>query len=221
MGSPSVVRNEFNKINGPKCWPVKVGVSLWVVMAVLIAGVVARQFYFGKLTPLVTFHIIGLTTGYLAVFLTGAFGLYYVGMQWSGKLSPQLQQALYRAVRAFTGISAGLVLAGLFLGALWNKQIRGVYWGGSWREIGAVCVLMWLAVLWAMERHNRQNIYTRMLACVGGNVVVSLAWFGVVILMMDPELNHFASYWPLEIFVAVHLVILAMGLSRRFEAVKA
>jgi hypothetical protein len=162
-----------------------------------------------------------LTTGYLAVFLTGAFGLYYVGMQWSGKLSPQLQQSLYRAVRVFTGISTSLVVAGLFFGAVWNKQIRGVYWGGSWREIGAVCVLMWLAVLWAMERHNRQNIYTRMLACVGGNVVVSLAWFGVVILMMDPELNHFASYWPLEIFVAVHLVILAMGLSRRFEAVKA
>jgi len=221
MGSPSVVRNEFNKINRPTCWPVKIGISLWMVMAVLVAGVVARQFHFGKLTPLLTVHIMALTTGYLAVFLAGAFGLYYVGMQWSGKLSPQLQLSLYRAARAFTGISAGLIVAGLFLGTIWNKQIRGVYWGGSLREIGAVCVLMWLAVLWVMERRNQQNIYLRMLACVAGNVVVSLAWFGVVILMADPGLKYLGSYWPLEIFVAIHLVILALGFSRRFETAKA
>lgn len=221
IGNPKAVRSEFNKIGSPMCLPVKIGASLWAGLAILMTFLFIRQLFAGRLSTLLAAHVITLTAGYGAIYLIGGLALYYVYSQWFGKSSPAMQQSLERAVRRFTGISMGLVLVGFALGMVWSKQNRGFYWGNSSREIGVLCVSVWLVILWAIQNLSKVNISTRMLACVGGNVIVSLAWFGAQIVANDPGLNHFASYWPLEIFVAVHFVILALGLSRRFEAVKA
>lgn len=220
MGSPNVVRTEFNKIDPASYLPVKIGASLWTGLAILMAVLFASRIFAGKTSPLLATHIVTLTAGYGAIYLIGGLALYYVYSQWFGKSSPAMQQSLERAVRRFTGISMGLVLVGFALGMVWSKQNRGFYWGNSSREFGGLCVSVWLVILWAIQNLSKVNISTRMLACVGGNVIVSLAWFGAQIVANDPGLNHFASYWPLEIFVAIHFVIFALGLSRRFEPIK-
>jgi hypothetical protein len=220
IGSPQVVRSEFNKIIGPMCLPVKVGASIWIGAAALMVVWMVRRLFLGTLKPLLAAHIFDLTIGYLAVFLTGAFALYFVCLQWFGKMSPSLQQSLDRAVRGFSRISTGLVVAGLVLGIIWSKQNRGVYWGGNSREMGPLLVSVWLIAFWTIQHFGQRSVYARMLACVGGNVIVSLAWFGAQIVARDPGLSHYGSYWPLEVFVGVHVLVLAMGFSRRFEPVK-
>ena len=221
IGRPNVVQSEFNKIRTPMGLPVKIGASVWTGMAILIAVLCVRQLFRGRLTPVLAAHLLSLTMGYAAIYLIGGFALYYICSQWFGKLSPRLQESLDRSVRRFASISLGLVLAGLVLGMIWSKQNRGFYWGNSSREIGALCVSLWLVILWAIERLGKMNVHTRMLACVSGNIIVSLAWFGAQIIAQDPQWSHYGNYWPLEIFVAIHLVILALGFSRRVETVKA
>jgi hypothetical protein len=220
IGNPSVVRKEFNKISRTPGLPVKIGTSLWIVQVVLMAILWATLIFTGKATLLLATYLFILTTGYGAIFLIGGLALYYFYSQWLGKLSPALEQSLTRAVRQFTGIAATFVLVGFSLGMIWSWQKYGSYWENSPREIGSLCASAWLTALWAIQHLNKASVRVRMLAGVGGNVIVTLAWFGALILTGDPHLSRFRYYWPLEIFVAAHFVILALAGSRKLKPVQ-
>jgi hypothetical protein len=219
IGNPGSIRKEFNKIKSPACLPVILGSSIWVAMAALMLVLVLRQFFAGRLNLLLCAHLFGVTTGYLAAFLAGSFGICYVCWQRSGGLSPARERSLDRAVIWFSPICAGLVVVGLVLGMFWSRQNRGAYWLGSPREVGVAGAAVWAVASSVMLRFLQ--VRERMHLSIGGNMVIALAWFGAVILNYPGNnLYQVMGYWPLEIFLGIHLVFFLMASGRRFEIAK-
>jgi hypothetical protein len=55
---------------------------------------------------------------------------------------------------------------------------------------------------------------------VGGNVIVSLAWFGAAFIVSNHGRSHngMPSYWPLALFVGINLCFIMMGLTPSAES---
>jgi hypothetical protein len=218
IGSAKAMRAEFNKIKGATGLPVMIGVSIWSLLVVVVVVFVLRRMAVGKMYPLLFTHIIILTSGYLAAFLAGGFGILYVGWRWSGRLSPAREQSLGKAVLRFIYISGGLITGGFLLGALWSRQHLGFYLEGSPRGIGCLCACAWSVALCLGQGFGKMTDPVRMLLSIAGNVVVGLAWFYAVVPGMG--LNAIAAYWPMEVFLGMHFIFFLMGLRRRFETVQ-
>ena len=105
IGTPASLRTEFNKISGATCLPVVIGASVWTGTAILMAVLLSRKVFGGKMGLLLFTHIVTLTSGYLAAFLAGSFGIVYLCWRWSGRLSPAREQSLGKAVFWFIYIS--------------------------------------------------------------------------------------------------------------------
>jgi hypothetical protein len=114
----------------------------------------------------------------------------------------------------FAHVAAGLTLVGFGLGMIWTKQQFGGYFAGDLREFACIGALVWLVALCVMQRISRVSERARMLACIGGNIIVSLAWFGPFMLV-----HGTSGYWPLAIFLGLNLVFLALGMAPARENV--
>lgn len=222
IGTPNSLRKEFNKISGATSLSVIIGTSIWAVLTILVAVMMTGRVFHGNMTLWLCAHIVILTAGYFALFVTGAFAIYFVCRQWRGKLSQAEQTALDRAISCFNRVALGLIAAGFILGMVWVGQNPGVSLRGHLRERewATVIVILWQLMAWAIERFNRRQNSLRMAAYIGGNVVGALAWFGIAYLDGDPGLRHFSDSWPLQIFIGFHLLVVALAFSRRFEAAK-
>jgi hypothetical protein len=212
LGNPGPLRTEFDKLESTRCWPVTIGSWLWLGAIVVLAIDLYGRLAAGKMSLLLFAHIVILTAGYGGAFLAGGFGICYVCYRSFRAMSPARQQSLAHAVLLFSCLSAGLVIAGLVLGMLWSGQNRGRYWGGSLREIGALCAAVWLIVLGVLQRCRRVSERAAMLMCIGGNVVVSLAWFGAGIMAGSPS-SRLGSHWFLAAFLGMNLLFLVMGMA--------
>jgi len=218
IGSPGSLRTEFNKISGATCLPVVIGACLWTMLAVIIVVLMLRRVFIGEMGALMFSHIIILTTGYLAAFLAGGFGIIYVCWQWFGRLSPAREQSLSKAAFWFTYISGGLVLGGFLLGTLWSKQHLGTYWQDCPRWWGCFCACMWTVALCLIQRFASISDRVRMLLSIVGNVIIGLGWFCAVV--PHSVLNEAMKYWPMEVFLGFHVLFFLAGFSRGFETVK-
>ena len=163
-------------------------------------------------------HIVALTAGYLAAFLAGGFGIVYVCWQRAGRLSPAREQSLGKAVLWFTYISGGLILGGFLLGTLWSQQNLGAYWVASPRWFGCFGACVWAVALCLAQSFAKIGDRARVLLSIAGNVVVGLGWFCAVV--PHPGLSEIVRYWPMEVFLAVHLIFLAMGCTHKLEIAK-
>jgi hypothetical protein len=214
VGNPGAVAVEFEKSKSGPSLPVILGSTLWTGISVVLAAVLFRKWFDGRLGFLLLAHIFTLTAGYIAAFLTGGLGICYVGFRWFGMASPVRCRALRRAVFLFSAWAAGLVLAGLITGMIWSARNRGQFMTGDPRAIGPLFAAMWLVTFWLVQRSGRMRDHATLLLAIGGNMIVSFAWFGAGVLAQG-----FAplSYWPLDILLAVHLVFLALGIVSRPE----
>jgi hypothetical protein len=217
LGNPGPLRTEFNKLEHPAWWPVTIGSWLFVGALILMTVLLSRRLFAGKLNLLLLVHILSFTAGYGAAFLAGSFGIFYVCCRLLRALSPSRQQSLGRAVLMLSHLSAGLVITGMVLGMFWSHQHLGRYLTGDIREFGALCVIIWFVALLVMQRYGQMSERTAMLMCIGGNVIVSLAWFGAAILISDPwtRVHGMASYLPLAlaVFLGMNLLFLAIGMA--------
>ncbi len=215
LGSPGPLRTEFDKLERARCWPVTIGSWLWVSAVAGVALVYSRRLIAGKLGLVLFAHIVSVTAGYGAAFLAGSFGICYVCYRSFHGLSPARQQALGRAVFLFSCLSAGLVLAGMILGMLWSAQNRGRYWGGDAKEVGGLCAAVWFLALLVMQRFGPASERATMLMCIGGNIIVGLAWFGAAIVASSPGLTGYdwGSHWLLAAFLGMNLLFLVMGMA--------
>jgi hypothetical protein len=217
LGNPGPLRTEFNKLKSTACWPARLGYWLYAGAMILIAVSIAVAKYLsigpGKMGflphPLLLYaHIVSLTAGYCAAFFAGCLGICYVCYRFFHALSPAREQSLDRAAHLFGYVAAGLTLIGVGLGMIWTKQQYGGYFLGDLREFAALSAFVWLVALCVMRRISRVTGRARMLMCVVGNVIVSLAWFGPFMLV-----HGMADYWPLAIFLGVNLIFLAIGMA--------
>ncbi len=214
LGDADSVGNEFKKLGAPSSTPLKLGILLWGSIATALVACLITGFVPGKPSLLLSAHIFTLTAGYCAAFVTGLFGVYSVCCRWLRVLSPARQQALSRAAFSFSRLAVGLVVAGLLLGMFWSWRNLGRHFVGGPKEIGAIFAFAWLIAFWLMQQFADVNDRVRMLLCIGGNMIVGLAWFGTGIIAHGSAIT---SYWPLNAFLGVHLFFLAMGIVPGFE----
>jgi hypothetical protein len=212
LGSPDAMEAEFKKIKAGTCAPVRIGSWLWTAATIGMAAFVSRRLFGGKWNALLAAHVLTITAGYGAAFLTGIFGVFYVCWRSFGNLSAVRRHSLGRAAKLFGRISAALVLVGCVLGSLWSGEQLGRYWIGDAREIGGYCAAAWLAVLWVVHRLGLPTGRATMLMCIGSNGVIGLAWFGGGIFDHNQHAQRLTSYWPLAIFLGINLCLLAVGL---------
>jgi ABC-type transport system involved in cytochrome c biogenesis permease subunit len=215
LGSPASMRIEFDKIKGGQIRSVKIGWLLWLAAVIVTAALLARGLIAGRMNPLMFAHVLAMTAGYGAAFLTGIFGICSVCWRLFDRLSQVRQQSLGRTVYLFSHLALGLVIVGMMVGLPVSQQLFGRFWRWDPKEIGALCAAVWLIVLVAMQRFGRLSDRGLMLMCIGGNVVVSLAWFGAGIIDYNLRMHGgvTANYWPLAVFLGIQLCFLMAGLA--------
>jgi hypothetical protein len=218
LGTPGLVREEFKKVEHPRSAAATIASFAWMGTVVLLVLMLSGKLFSGKLSFLLFTHIVSLTAGYFAALLTGGLGIYHVCCRWFPGTTPSRDQSLGRAVVWFTRISAALVAVGVLLGMIWSKQNRGAFFGADPREIGTACVLAWLTFAMLIHRFRRANNHITMVMAVGGNIIVTLAWFGAGLPVHGRAMG---SYWPLDALLGVQLLFFVLGLVPASEAAEA
>jgi hypothetical protein len=219
VGTPGALRTEFNKLKQPARWPERVGGSLFAAAVLAMVAGLSERLLAGKLSLLLGAHVFAITAGYFAAFFAGGFGVLYAGYRWCDALSPDRRQSVNRAVLLFSQLSAGLVIAGFGLGMWWGHQHHGNYLSGDLKEAGALGVIVWFVVLSVMQRRRVSERVT-MLMCLGGNILVSVAWFGAGIFEASRKMPAGAAgYWPVAfaVFLGMQILFLTMGLALATE----
>lgn len=219
IGSAGALQTEFNKITAAVSLPVLIGASVWIGAVVLGMILFSGRVHTRWFGPLIFAHVLAITSGYLAAFVAGALAIYYVYCRWAGRLSPALEDALIRAARRFTCISAVLNVTGFLLGMFWSHKYLGAAWMNDAREFGGLCVCIWFVVLCVAYLANKLSIHTRMVLGIIGNLIVAEAWFGAGMLDHNPAMHWYGvlSCLPLQFFMGAHLLFLLMAFSRKLE----
>jgi len=160
-------------------------------------------------------HVITITLGYMATFVAGTLGLFYI---FSGiftrRLDEETNENMYRMMFGVTCFALLLSFVGTVLGGLWADDSWGRFWGWDPKENGALLIVLWTAIM----LHAR---YGKMVAnrgfsimAVGGNIVTAWSWFGVNQLGVGLHSYGFtssATFWLL-VFVISQLVVILLGL---------
>lgn len=225
IGPPGPVRTEFDKIQRVSPWPLIIGSLLWIYATLMLAlhlhlmhlgpsiRAIAR-----KWEPLLATHIVCLTSGYMAAFIAGGVGIAYICCRMFQVLSPCRQQSLNRAAAVFSCLAVVLMVVGILFGTLWVNVISG--WGpfGSNRDlykIGAWCAMAWMLGQIRMQRWNQISEHTKMLVCIGGNILVGLAWYGPAVLYSLRQMHSsgLITHWVFLTFMAIHVCFLLIGLA--------
>jgi hypothetical protein len=113
------------------------------------------------------------------------------------------------------------VVAGFVLAMVWCHQHYGKYLLGDPKEVGALGVAIWFVVLSFMQR-RRMSERAVMLMCLGGNIIVSLGWFGANFLEASQKMQAgTVGYWPaaFAVFLGMQILFLVMGLATAPEKV--
>ena len=159
-------------------------------------------------------HVICITTGYAATFLSGFLALIYV---FRGLFTKSLDKAtadsLARMVYGIVCFATLFSLVGTILGGIWADQSWGRFWGWDPKENGALIIVIWNAII----LHARWGglVRQRGLMCLAvfGNIVTSWSWFGVNMLGVGLHSYGFtqsAFFW-LSTFVASQLAVIALA----------
>jgi hypothetical protein len=217
LGNPVSVQSEFNKIRPDRRLPMLIAFFALLVTGILLSAtsllaivLTGRMSFLLFSRSLLLFsHILTLTAGYAAAFMAGSVGVGYVCRRWTQRFTKSPRSSLIWTVTLFTRISAILIVVGYLLGMLWSKQDRGTFFTGTAREIAPIFVLAWTLIELFVQRFFRANTQIIILLAIAGNIVVSLAWFGRLIVVSQSY--EFANHIPLASFIAIHCIFLAIG----------
>ncbi len=181
MGEPRVVAREFAR-GGMRWFEVR---PMVVIYGLFGAGYAAASAWMiwrcvaWRASPLMTFHVLVLLGGYLAVIAAGFAGLAMLIAGWRRPSAEREMRALRREVFRLTVAGSGLVPVGIVLGIMWAAQTGPHYRAWSWApvEIGALSALVstWL-LLWVQMRIKIGHRECAVLAMLGA-AVTSIGWF--------------------------------------------
>lgn len=159
-------------------------------------------------------HVVVISLGYVAVFLAGALGIFYV---FYGLFTRKLDKGTGKTLANVTYgiICFGLLFSfvGTILGGIWADQSWGRFWGWDPKENGALIIVVWTAII----LHVRWGGFIRerglMVMAVFGNIVTSWSWFGTNFLGVGLHSYgfHESGFMWLKIFVLSQLAIMALG----------
>jgi hypothetical protein len=222
LGAPRDVRVEFKKLTNGEDRQLKTVAILWLgaVAAMALVLFLSRGLFRVRLNLILYLHILTVTLGYVTALLLGLGGIYQLFRERFQARLPIGNRLFARAAQRFSLVSATLVIAAVVLGTFASRQIFGSYWRWDPKEIGGVCVVGWFLAMATMQHYGWLNDRSAILMCVGGNIVVALAWFGAGIMDYNERMHGHggASYWPLAICVGVHLCFIGMGIAAETRA---
>jgi ABC-type transport system involved in cytochrome c biogenesis permease subunit len=160
-------------------------------------------------------HVITITLGYMATFVAGTIGIFYIGSGlFSRRLDEETNENMYRMMYGVTCFALLLSFVGTVLGGLWADDSWGRFWGWDPKENGALLIVLWTAIM--LHARIGRIVANRGFAvmAVFGNVVTAWSWFGVNQLSVGLHSYGFtssATFWLL-IFVSSQLVVVFAGL---------
>ncbi|MCF7817276.1 MAG: cytochrome c biogenesis protein CcsA [Kiritimatiellales bacterium] len=160
-------------------------------------------------------HVITVTLGYMATFVTGTLGVFYiVSGLFTKRLDEQTNENMYRMMYGTTCFALLLSFVGTVLGGLWADDSWGRFWGWDPKENGALLIVLWTAIM--LHARTGKMVSNRGFAvmAVTGNIVTAWSWFGVNQLSVGLHSYGFtqsATFWLL-VFVGTQLAIVGLGL---------
>jgi len=160
-------------------------------------------------------HVITITLGYMATFVSGIIGIFYVfGGLFTRRLDAATEDGMFRMMYGATCFALLLSFVGTVLGGLWADDSWGRFWGWDPKENGALLIVLWNAII-LHARWGRMVLHRGFaIMAVFGNIVTAWSWFGVNQLSVGLHSYGFtdsASFW-LMVFVLSQIAICAAGL---------
>lgn len=170
-------------------------------------------------------HVISVSLGYSATFVSGFVGIGIVIAMWIAKLARKntsLQTEATNSIPVLYRICYGVVCFGLFfsfvgtvLGGLWGDDSWGRFWGWDPKENGAMMIVLWNALL----LHAK---WDKMIAALGfgilaifGNIITAWSMFGTNLLGVGLHSYGFNSttFYYLVGFAISQLIVILVGVA--------
>jgi hypothetical protein len=127
--------------------------------------------------PLLTVHVLAVSTGYLTVLATGVIGLCALLMSARLPLSEPERRDLRRLILRLAVFSCLCLALGIPLGMIWAKANLGRAWAWSPPEIGAAFVFLSALLLVIAVRRPLADRLRYLVAVIGG-VTLAIGWGG-------------------------------------------
>jgi ABC-type transport system involved in cytochrome c biogenesis permease subunit len=160
-------------------------------------------------------HVVAVTLGYSATFLSGFLGIVYIARGLLTKsFDQETSKSLARMIYGVVCFATLFSFTGTILGGIWADQSWGRFWGWDPKENGALLIVLWNAII----LHARWGGYARergiAALAVFGNIVTSLSWFGVNMLGVGLHSYGFMdrAFGPLMLFIISQLLIVAAAM---------
>lgn len=209
LGSIPRISAEFRKLDEPIWLPVKLAVGATALTAVIVTMAVIGRLDFSAASLLLATHVVVVTVGYTITLLMGGMGICFVSQRCFEDFSISRLQSINRASLMLSGVALVFTTMGVILGMAWAKTAWGRYWDWDVKEIGGLCVIVWLVFYLLAHRFFKSSARGILTISTLGHIVVSLAWFG-------PQLNGLQQYGTfsqsiLPGIVVVNLVFFAIG----------
>ena len=209
LGTMPRISSEFRKLDPPIWLPVKLAIGVTALTALVIAIAVMGRLDSSAASLLLATHVFVVTVGYTITLLLGGLGICFVSQRCFEDFSTSRLQSISRASFVLGGIASLFTTMGVILGMAWAKTTWGRYWSWDVKEIGGLCVIVWLVFYLLAHRFFKSSARGILTISMLGNIVVSLAWFG-------PQLNGLQQYGTfsqsmLLMAVVANLVFFAIG----------
>jgi ABC-type transport system involved in cytochrome c biogenesis permease subunit len=159
-------------------------------------------------------HVVTVTIGYSATFLSGLLAIIYVGRGvFTKSLDKATADALTRMVYGIVCFATLFSFVGTVLGGIWADQSWGRFWGWDPKENGALIIVVWNAIILHARWGGMVKQRGLMALAIFGNIVTSWSWFGTNMLGVGLHSYGFtqAAFWALSIFIASQLALIAIA----------
>ncbi len=144
--------------------------------AALLAAVLLPDY--PAFSPLLSFHVAAITTGYLAVFLAGAVaGLSLIQRLFRSSTLETFRRRV-RKLSALSGAAALLTGLGFLTGALWAQAHWGRFFDWDPRETGGLLVCLWTLFTFLGLKTRRLGGHSAMSTTCAASALVAWSWFG-------------------------------------------
>ena len=156
-------------------------------------------------------HVICVTIGYSGTFFAGTIAIFYTLLGFAKKLTPQLSRELLGAIYGTVCFATLTSFVGTVLGGIWADQSWGRFWGWDPKENGALLVVFWNILILHCRWGRVVGPQGIVQLAIFGNIITSLAWFGVNMLSIGLHsygFNERGLVW-LIIFIASQLIIIS------------
>lgn len=218
LGSPETVATEFRKL-APASWlPVKIVTGVGLVLAAALAALLLTRAPRPGSGLLLGAHVFTVCVGYTALLLLGLLGACFVFQRCRADFPSRRLALLMQVSRRFAIIGIVFTAVGIVLGMAWSKREWNQYWGWDAKEIGALCIFVWMSAFLAAHHFRWVTPRGLLLASLAGSNVVALGWFGANLPPYLPISAHAYSaptYAAIALFSTVvgNLLVLLVGLA--------